>query len=296
MRRIVALALAAGSLAAAAPALAAPKGSPWNAAYFGNNELVTQGGKRVKLYDDLLKDRMVVVAFVDPRCKGECGLVTANLVRVRRALGDRVGKDLFLYTVSVDPDETSASLAAYAAAYRADWTFLRGKREDLLAVRGKFGDHAALDVHSPQITVGNEATGEWMSKSSLDNIPYLAGVIGNWLDPAWSTRKTEVPSYAEAPAVKRPSDGELVWTQKCAACHAPSGKSVGPSLVGVTQRRARKWLVQFVMAPERLVREGDSAALELAERYKAAPMPNLGLHEDDADAVIAYLEHMGVER
>jgi protein SCO1 len=294
--RYVALALAWGTLAAAEPALAAPKGSPWNATYFGDTELVTQDGKRVKLYDDLLRDRMVVIAFVDPRCKGECGLVTANLVRVRRALAGRVGKDIFFYTVSVDPDQTPASLRAYAEAYRADWTFLSGTKEALLAVRGKFGDHAPLDVHSPQVNVGNEATGQWMSKSSLDNVTYLAGVIGNWLDPAWATRQEEVKSYALAPAIAKPSDGELVWTQKCAACHAPGGKTVGPSLLGVTERRERKWLFQFIMAPENLIRKRDPVALELAEKYRATPMPNVGLDEDDADAVIAYLEQMGKKK
>jgi protein SCO1 len=295
MQVAVAVAIGAGAVLAA-PASAAPQGSPWNAEYFGNLELVSQDGRRLKLYDDLLKDRMVVIAFIDPKCTGECGLVTANLVRVRRMLKDRVGKDLFFYTISVDPTQTPETLTAYAAAYRADWTFLTGAKEILLAVRGKFGDHAPLDVHSPQLAIGNEATGQWLSKSALDNVQYLAGVIGNWVDPAWLTRKEAVKPYTEAPRIERPSDGEVVWAQKCAACHAPSGKSVGPSLVGVTKRRDRKWLFQWIMAPEKLIAKKDPIALELSERYKSAPMPNVGLDEDDTDAVIAYLEQLSKER
>ncbi|MFL5274323.1 MAG: c-type cytochrome [Anaeromyxobacteraceae bacterium] len=278
-------------LAAAPAARAAPAGSPWNAAYFGNTVLVTQDGKPVKLHDDLLAGRRVVIAFVDPRCDGECGLVTANLVRIRRLLGDRVGRDLFFYTVSVDPRATPESLRAYAAAYKADWTFLAGSEADLLTVRGKFGDHAPLDVHSPRIAVGNETTGEWMTQGGLDNPAYLAGVLGNWLDPAWATRRDAVRSYAEAPAIAKPTQGELLWRQKCAACHAPGGKSVGPSLAGVTERRARGWLVRFIADPKGLARSGDPDARALAAAYQAAPMPKLGLGEEEADAVVSYLEH-----
>src|SRR6185369_16056859 len=108
------------ALCAAGVARAAPPGSKWNAAYFGNAELVTQDGRTVRLYDDLLRGKIVVVSFVFTRCTKQCGLITASLARVQRLLGDRMGKDVFFYSISIDPErDTPAVLKEYATAFRA---------------------------------------------------------------------------------------------------------------------------------------------------------------------------------
>jgi protein SCO1/2 len=293
-RRIETFAAAIAFTVAAAgtgSARAAPPGSPWGERYFPNVPLVTADGKAVKLYDDLIRDKQVVFSFIYTNCTKQCGPMTANLARVQRLLGDRVGKDIFFYSISMDPKrDTPEVLREYAKAYKAGpgWTFLTGTEEDVALIRKKFGDINPIEDHAARLSVGNDRIGQWMSTAALDNPNYLATVVGDWLDPEWST-KPLAKSYTDAPAIVKPSQAETTWRGKCAACHTSDGKSVGPSLVGITQRRSREWLVRWIAAPDKMLAEKDPAALELLSQYGGVPMPNLDLSEAEAAAVVDHL-------
>ncbi|TMA55240.1 MAG: SCO family protein, partial [Deltaproteobacteria bacterium] len=81
-------------------------------------ELVTHRGRTVRFYEDLVKDKKVVINFVYTRCQGICVPVTANLVRVQKLLGDRVGRDIFFYSITLKPEEdTPEALEKYAALH-----------------------------------------------------------------------------------------------------------------------------------------------------------------------------------
>jgi mono/diheme cytochrome c family protein len=217
--------------------------------------------------------------------------MTANLARVQRLLGDRVGKDIFFYSISMDPKrDTPEVLREYARAYKAGpgWTFLTGSKEDVALVRRKFGDMNQVEDHAARLNVGNDRIGQWLSTAALDNPSYLATVIGDWLDPEWG-KKPLGKSYADAPAIGKPTQAATTFRSKCAACHTHDGKSVGPSLVGVTERRSREWLVRWISAPDRMIAAKDPAALELVKRHGGVPMPNLDLTEADAAALVDYL-------
>src|SRR2546427_6630678 len=75
----------------------------WGADYFPNVPLRTQEGTTVRFYDDLLKGKAVAINLIYTTCTDECPLETARMVQVQRLLGDRVGKDLFFYSISIDP-------------------------------------------------------------------------------------------------------------------------------------------------------------------------------------------------
>ena len=116
---------------AGSPAWAAPKGSPWGADYFPNVELTDQDGKTVKFYDDLIKDKVVAINFIYTHCGDTCPAETASLRQVQKLLGDRVGKDIFFYSISIDPDhDTPKVLKEYADKFHAGpgWRFLTGKK------------------------------------------------------------------------------------------------------------------------------------------------------------------------
>ncbi|MDX6614744.1 MAG: hypothetical protein QOD75_3930, partial [Blastocatellia bacterium] len=70
-----------------------------------NIELVTQDSKKVRFYDDLVKDRRVVIQFMFTRCKDICPVITHHLVEVQEKLKDRVGTDIFFYSVTLSPEE-----------------------------------------------------------------------------------------------------------------------------------------------------------------------------------------------
>src|SRR6266702_8258729 len=90
-----------------------------------NVELITQDGKKVHFYDDLIKDKRVVIQFMFTRCEKICPVITDHLVKVKRILPDRIGHDIFFYSITLSPEEDSPrELKAYAKAHGAHWTFL----------------------------------------------------------------------------------------------------------------------------------------------------------------------------
>src|SRR5690242_10787973 len=121
------MAMAAVASVLALPARASGLGGP---EYFGNAPLTTQDGKVVHFYDDLLKDKAVVINLIYTHCSASCPLETAKLAQVQRLLGDRVGKDIFFYSISIDPErDTPKALKAYAQRFhvKPGWLFLTGK-------------------------------------------------------------------------------------------------------------------------------------------------------------------------
>lgn len=85
------------------------------------------------------------------------------------------------------------------------------------------------------------------------------------------------------------TSGQELFQQKCAACHTTgSERLIGPGLEGVTMRRDRAWLKQFIMQPDVMLAAGDPIAAALLQEYQT-PMPNLGTTDAEAEALIAFL-------
>src|SRR5579859_394624 len=72
--------------------------------HFPNIELITQDGKKVHFYDDLIKGRIVAIDLIYTSCQYACPLETARLAQVQKKLGDRVGQDIFFYSITIDPE------------------------------------------------------------------------------------------------------------------------------------------------------------------------------------------------
>ena len=277
------------------PALGANR---WGADYFPNVSLTTQDGTVVRFYDDMLKGKAVAVNTMYTSCKDECPLETARLVQVQRLLGERMGRDIFFYSITTDPkNDTPKVLKTYAEKFGVGpgWLFLTGSDEDLKLVVKKLGLSSARDVarrdgHSASLMLGNEPTGQWMRNSAVDNPRFLATTIGTFM--GWRDA-TPAKSYAEARPLMLDRGGYIFET-RCVGCHTiGKGDGVGPDLAGVTSRRARAWLTRYVAEPDRVLAEGDPTATRLLAKYKNVAMPNLGLGKDDVAAVLSYIEAQG---
>jgi protein SCO1/2 len=292
--------VAAAALLAAAPVLLDPgtaiAGGPWGADYFPNVPLTTQDGTVVRFYEDLLKNKAVAINLIYTRCSASCPLETAKLVQVQRLLGDRVGKDVFFYSISIDPKhDTPEVLKAYAQRFHAGpgWMFLTGKEEDIQLVSKKLGLSFQTsawnrDGHQPTLMVGNEPTGEWMRNSSVENPKFLAMMMGNFF--GWKNGKP-VRSYAAPVAIPRVGKGEYLFSTRCAACHTIGrGDGLGPDLLNVTTLRERGWLARYVAEPDRMLAEGDRLATALFAKYQSVRMPNLGLDSEDVAALLSHIE------
>src|SRR6266849_10706764 len=270
----------------------------WGADYFPNVPLTTQDGTSVHLYDDLLKGKSVAINVIYTSCQDECPLETARLVQVQRLLGERMGKDIFFYSISIDPRrDTPEVLKKYADKFGVGpgWLFLTGKPEDIKLVTKKLGlsrgsDSANKDGHTASLMVGDVPGGQWMRNSAVDNPQFLAATIGNFL--GWRDTKPG-KSYAEARPLSV-GQGEYLFGSRCSACHTlGQGDKMGPDLAGVTLRRDRAWLARYVAEPDKMLAEGDPIATALFEKYKDARMPNLRLGSADVLAVLSYLEARG---
>ncbi len=154
----------AGLPAVATSATAAPAGA-W-ASRFPNVRLRTQDGREVRFYDDLVKGKLVVIDFMFTTCTELCPRGTENLARVQEILGNRLGRDVFLVSITVDPGhDTPEVLGQYAARYHArpGWVFATGAPADIDLIREKLGAYADDDraSHTGMLVYGNDATGSW---------------------------------------------------------------------------------------------------------------------------------------
>jgi protein SCO1/2 len=271
----------------------------WGPDYFPNVALTTQDGKTVRFYDDLLKGKIVAIDLIYTHCKYSCPLETARLAQVQRLLGDRVGKDIFFYSITLDPErDTPEVLKAYAQKFHAGpgWLFLTGTKEDIKLIGQKMGLLSASadptpvnrDGHTPELMIGNVATGTWMRNSAVDNARLLATTMRSYFpapDQAGSAR-----TYAQARELSV-SKGQYLFTTRCAACHTIGhGDGLGPDLRGVTHARDRAWLTRFIQFPDRVIASGDPVAKALSARYGGLQMPNVGLGPEDVAALVEHLE------
>jgi protein SCO1/2 len=98
--------------------------------YFPDVVLTTHEGRQVRFYEDLLKDKIVVLSLMYVNCQGACPVITANLARVQKILIEQGKRNVCLYSLTVKPEEdTPEKLKAYAKMHNVGpgWQFLTGK-------------------------------------------------------------------------------------------------------------------------------------------------------------------------
>jgi protein SCO1 len=133
--------------------------------YFGDALLINQEGKSLRLYTDILKGNVVIINSFYSTCSGVCRVTIPVFKQLQESLGERVGKDVRLVSITVDPqNDTPETLKQYAAGVGAKpgWEFLTGDKQTVDDVLYKFGLYAdAKEDHSNVFIVGNEPTGLW---------------------------------------------------------------------------------------------------------------------------------------
>jgi protein SCO1 len=271
----------------------------WGANYFPNVELTDQDGNKVRFYDDLLRNKIVAINLIYTHCVDACPLETARLVQVQRKLGERVGKEVFFYSISIDPKrDTPEVLKAYAEKYHTGpgWLFLTGKKEDIDLISRKLGLYTEpnpnnRDGHRPSLMIGNESTGQWVRQSATDNPSFLATMMTTFMTSG-TGRPAAAPvrKYDEVASLNL-NQGQYLFATRCAACHTIGhGDKIGPDLRGITSVRERGWLARMIQAPDTLLEERDPIALELFARYKQVIMPNQRLGEEETSKIIEFLK------
>jgi protein SCO1 len=160
--------------------------------YFTDVELLDQNGKKVRFYTDVLKGKTVVVNAFFTTCTSVCPPMNRNMERIQQALGDRVGRDVFLVSITVDPEvDTPARLKDYAQKFHAGpgWLFLTGKKENIDWALYKLGQYVETkDDHTTVFIVGNEPTGLWKKAFGMANVTELVQVVQSVVNDKGATK------------------------------------------------------------------------------------------------------------
>ena len=166
------VALAAGPVASnTAPTAAQEEERARN--YFTNLELVNQDGETVRFFDDVLKDKVVVINFIFTNCEGACPVMTYKLTRVRDLMAGQIGDPIRFVSLSLDPvRDTPAALKEFARSHHADhedWVFLTGKPEHLTHIIKRLGQYTDdVEAHSTLMLAGNVRAAHWLKIAPTD--------------------------------------------------------------------------------------------------------------------------------
>jgi len=145
---------------------------------FPNILLTTQDNKPVRFYEDLVKNRTVIVDFMYATCDDRCPVKTFNLVNVHKRLGGRVGRDIFMLSVSLEGKrDTPEMLRQYIEHYggpKTGWLYLTGDYHDVEALRYSLGVYdldpiidADKESHDGIVTFGNDSTNRWSALPAM---------------------------------------------------------------------------------------------------------------------------------
>ena len=152
-----------------------------------NVELIAHDGRRVRFYDDLVKDKKVIINFMYANCQGICVPVTTNLARVQKLLGDRVGRDIFIYSITLKPEEDRADDLRHYAEHHGvgpGWLFLTGAPADVEHLRRALGftyadpkEDADTSNHIGMLRFGVEAITRWGAVPGMGNPHHIVRTI-----------------------------------------------------------------------------------------------------------------------
>jgi protein SCO1/2 len=149
-----------------------------------NVPLISHEGQRVLFYDDLVKNKVVTLNFFFTHCDEICPLVTANLARVQKLLGDQVGREIHMYSFTLKPQEDTVEvIRKYRQQYEArpGWTFFTAKPDDMEKLRKAIGftyPDPAIDAdktqHIGNVRYGNERLMLWSACPGMANAKWVA--------------------------------------------------------------------------------------------------------------------------
>jgi protein SCO1 len=152
-----------------------------------NVPLTTHTGASVNFYDDLVRGKIVTINMMYADCKGACPAMTHNLSLVQERLGHRVGKDIFMYSITIRPEiDTVEHLADYAEMHdvKPGWLFLTGSQQNIDLVRFALGFYdldpqvdKELNRHTGMLRIGNDTYDRWAMAPALANPEQIVSSI-----------------------------------------------------------------------------------------------------------------------
>ena len=145
--------------------------------------VLDQHGNKLRFYSDLIKDKTVAINFIFTNCTTICPPLAATFARLQKEMGDKVGKEVHLISISVDPvTDTPERLKAWGAKFKAGpgWTFVTGDKQEMDKLLNALGAAVSKrEDHTPSLIIGNDSKGAWTRTYGLAKISQILGVIEN---------------------------------------------------------------------------------------------------------------------
>jgi len=149
--------------------------------YFPNLPVTVQDGRQVHFYRDLLAGKTVVVHSFFATCHGVCPTMLGKMRGLQDALGDRLGKDVFLISITVDPTADTASKlneVANSLSAKPGWTFVSGEQRAIDWILYRLGQYfPAKEDHSTMLLIGNETAGVWSKMHTSEPLSKILGMV-----------------------------------------------------------------------------------------------------------------------
>ena len=143
--------------------------------------VLDQHGNALHFYSDLIKDKTVAINFIFTNCTTICPPLAATFARLQKELGDKVGQEVHLISISVDPlTDTPERLKAWGAKFKAGpgWTFVTGEKQEMDKLLNALGAAVSKrEDHTPAMIIGNDNKGVWTRTYGLAKIPQIVSVL-----------------------------------------------------------------------------------------------------------------------
>jgi protein SCO1 len=156
-----------------------------------NTELITHEGRKVNFYNDLIKNKIVLINVLYTKCKKTCPLTTQNLLKVQEYFKDKIGTSIFIYSITLAPLEDSPTdLRAYMQrnSIGPGWTFLTGLEENLRTVKKSIGFTDADPAvegdrtqHTGMIRIGNDRIDRWTASTGAGKFEAIVRAV-SWIE------------------------------------------------------------------------------------------------------------------
>jgi protein SCO1 len=145
--------------------------------------VLDQEGNKLNFYTDLIKNKTVAINFIFTNCTTICPPLAATFARLQKEMGDKVGKDVHLISISVDPvTDTPERLKAWGAKFKAGpgWTFVTGEKQEIDKLLNALGTAVSKrEDHTPAMIIGNDTKGVWTRTYGLAKINQIMGVLND---------------------------------------------------------------------------------------------------------------------
>lgn len=149
--------------------------------YFTDLPVIAQDGKERRFFSDVLKEKVVLIYLFFTSCENTCPVINQTLANVQDLLGDRLGTEITLISITTDPVRDTPPVVREYSEYfgpRPGWLFLTGERQYIETIVGRLG-HTSPDptAHTTFLMVGNVAKGKWTKLKPTASVVEIVAML-----------------------------------------------------------------------------------------------------------------------